>query len=83
MTAREAFRPSQWKFMLNYDIGKGIKLAEGSSIGTAAASCGKSVIKVSMIREIKESVNSTSKRPIFTERELVFKSESGFVKELT
>jgi len=83
LTAREAFRPSQWKFMLNYDIGKGIKLAEGSSIGTAAASCGKSVIKVSMIREIKESVNSTSKRPIFTERELVFKSESGFVKELT
>ena len=82
MTAREAFRPSQWKFMLNYELGSGIMLAEGSSIGTPPAICGKSVIKVSITREIKESVKSTSKRPIFTERELVFESVSGFVREL-
>ena len=83
LTAREAFSPSQWKFTLNYELGIGIKLAEGSSIGMPAASCGKSVIKVSIIREIKESVKSTSMRPIFTERELVCKSVSGFVIELT
>ena len=82
MTAREAFRPSQWKFKLNYEFGTGIMLAEESSTAAAAARCGKSVTKVSMTREIKESVESTSKRPRFTERELVFKSASGSYKEL-
>jgi hypothetical protein len=68
--------------MLNYELGTGMKLAEGSSIGTPPAICGKSVIKVSMTRETKESVKSTSERPIYTERELVFESVSGFVREL-
>ncbi len=68
--------------MLNYEFGAGMMLADSSSIGAAAASCGKSVTKVSMAREIKESVKSTSKRPRFTDNELVLKSVSGFDKEL-